>query len=64
MPINHPLPISNHKCYELDGKPVNLDRFFKVNGFSYEEKLRILELDVGETIAYGGQGCKVLKRTE
>jgi hypothetical protein len=64
MAVNHPLPISNHKEYELDGNPLNLDKFFEVNDFSYDEKLRILELDVGETIPFGGQGSKVLKRVD
>lgn len=64
MAVNHPLPMSNHKCYTLDGKPLNLDKFFEVNEFSYDEKLRILELDVGETMPMGGQGCKILKRTD
>lgn len=62
MAVNHPLPMSSLKDYTMDGKPLNLDKFFSVNDFSYSEKLAILELDVGETIEYGEKTTRVLKR--
>jgi len=57
--LNHPLPMSQKKDYEINENPVNLDKVFEVNDLSYDDKLEILELDVGESLAFGE---KVLER--
>lgn len=61
MSVNHPLPMSQKKSYEVDGKPVNIDKVFEVNKFTYKEMLNILSMDVGDEITFGD---KTLKRSE
>jgi len=51
--------MSQKKDYEINENPVNLDKVFEVNDLSYDDKLEILELDVGESLAFGE---KVLER--
>jgi len=58
-PVNHPLSMSQKKDYEVDGKPVNIDKVFEVNEFTYRKMLDILSMDVGEEFDFGD---KTLKR--
>jgi hypothetical protein len=61
MPVNHPLPMSQKKDYEVNGKPVNIDRVFEVNDFTYKKMLDILSMDVGEEFDFGD---KTLRRVQ
>lgn len=60
-PVNHPLPMSQKKDYEVNGKPVNIDKVFEVNEFTYRKMLDILSMDVDEEFDFGD---KTLKRVQ
>lgn len=53
--------MSQKKDYEVDGKPVNIDKVFEVNNFTYRKMLDILSMDVGDEITFGD---KTLKRVQ
>ncbi len=53
--------MSQKKDYEVDGKPVNIDKIFEVNGFTYKKMLDILSMDIGEEFDFGD---KTLKRVQ
>ena len=40
--------MSQKKDYEVDGKPVNIDKVCEVNEFTYRKMIDILSMDVGE----------------
>lgn len=57
----------NDKKFVLDDSEIeidNLQEFFEVNYLTDEEKDRILDMEVGDTMPMGGQGCYELKRVQ
>ena len=57
----------NDKKFVLDDGDVEIDdlrEFVEVNYFTDEEKDRIFDMEVGDTMSVGGQGCYELKRVE
>jgi hypothetical protein len=62
MAVNHPLPMSQTKEYEVNGNPVNLDKVFEVNEFTYKKMLEILGMEVGDSMDFADD--KTLKRVD
>lgn len=60
--------MKNTRQYELNGKPLDLENFYKTNvadetvEFSEEAFQNILDMEVGDVVFLGGQGSMKLER--